>query len=341
MKKIVTFGEVMLRISPLNQEERINQTNIFKMEPGGSEANVAVALANLGLETAFISKLPRNGLSKIIISSLKKNNVEVDNLIFDERRLGIYFTETGVGQRASHVIYDRTSSSFSKVSFNDFNWDKILKEAGWFHTSGITPAISQNTTDCLLRVLKKTNSRIMVSIDLNYRNKLWSWLKKDPKKTAKIMQDVCSRADLILANESDFQNVFAFDGGWKPLLVAIEAFRMFYKLKVIGISLRNSISASHNKWSGKLFVKQGKNIKEFTSYEYDINPIVDRIGTGDSFSAGIIYGLMKYRDNYQKIVNFAAALSCLNHSVRGDFSPFTKEDVVDVMKTKGSGTIIR
>lgn len=344
MKKVVTFGEIMLRISPEKKGERLTQANLFLIEPGGSESNVSIALSNLGVSTKFASKLPNNPLSDKIIQFLRQFNIDTSAVLRKGDKLGIYWTENGIGPRNSNVIYDRSNTSFSEVAVEEFNWEEIFKDCCWFHFSGISPAISENVNTVLNDAVSKIN--IPYSVDLNYRSKLWDWLDQDPIQIRLKMTELCSKATLIAGNESDFQNVL----GIKPNTtsedklfdeIAHKCFEIFPNLKYISISNRAAISASSNIWSGFLFVKDDITFK-YKGIEYKLLPIEDRVGTGDSFVAGIIYGLNnKEKHTFQEIVDFATTLAALNHTTLGDASRFSKEEVWKVMENKGTGRIIR
>ena len=208
MKSVITFGEVMLRISPKNKGERLTQSTTFKIEPGGSESNVAIAIKNLGIPTTFITKLPDNQLSDKVIQFLQQFNVDTSQILKQGEKLGIYWTENGIGPRNSSVIYDRENTTFSKVGVRDFNWKEITKDSSWFHFSGISPSISENVYNVLLDAVSSID--IPYSIDLNYRSKLWNWVERDKSLVKDLMFNLCKDATLIAGNESDFQEIFGF-----------------------------------------------------------------------------------------------------------------------------------
>lgn len=344
MKTVTTFGEVMLRISPENKGERLTQSNTFRIEPGGSESNVSIAIKNLGIPTSFVTKLPINELSEKAIQFLQQFNVDTSKIVKQGNKLGIYWTENGIGPRNSNVIYDRENTSFSEVKVSDFNWKEIFKNSGWFHFSGISPSISKNVYEVLLDAISGID--IPYSIDLNYRSKLWKWLKKDATLIKDVMTNLCIGATLIAGNESDFQNIFGFQQTLNSENasfdeIAQKCFDMFPKLKYISISNRKAVSASSNIWNGFLFVRNDKQFK-YTGLEYKLEPIEDRVGTGDSFVSGIIFGLInKSNYSYQEIINFSTTLSALNHTTMGDASRFTLNDVLEVVKNNGTGRIQR
>lgn len=341
---ITTFGEIMLRIGPSHSSERIIQTNNFRIEPGGSESNVAIALANLGQESQFVSQLPKNELGKSVIRYLVKHGVGVHRIILGGKRIGLYWTENGTGPRKSFVIYDRENTSFSESEYEDFNWDEILKRTKWFHFSGISPAVSLSVAKLLEKVTN--NCLCPYSVDLNYRAKLWNWTESKSKEICSTMTTLCDNATLIAGNETDFNNIFGIDSPQinddkKYLEIAEKVFSKFSKAKFIAISNRKSISATLNDWSGYLFIRNG-NISSLKGMHYHLDNIQDRVGTGDSFVAGIIYGLNNFKkEEYKKTIDFATTLSALNHTTRGDASYFAKDDVFEALKTKGSGRIIR
>lgn len=342
MTKILTFGEIMLRISPFAAGERTVQADTFKIEPGGSESNVAIALSNLGEKVAFLTKLPDNELSEIIYRYLRKYDVDTSFIKTGKGRLGVYYTEHGVGPRPSLVIYDREYSSFAYAEYGDFDLNRINKEFSWFHTSGITPAVSRNACETLEKMITNLDKKIRISFDLNYRKKLWEWVDAPRAESIKnIMLALSKKAYLLTANESDFQDVFGFDAkgdsSRKYAEITGEAFEKMPALQFIAISLRESISASENIWSGMLFLRNGD---QFKGPVFKINDIVDRVGAGDSFAAGIIQGIIN-NSNPQQIINFAVGLSALKHTVRGDASQFDKNDVEHLLKTGPNGRIIR
>ncbi len=341
---IYTFGETMLRISPNLLGERIIQALGFRVEPGGSESNVAIALASLGTKTAFITSLPKNELSQIVLRELKKHSVDTSFIRLKGERIGIYWTETGVGPRSSYVIYDREQSAFSQSGYEDYGFDEILKNASWFHFSGISLAVSESVAGLLTQVAY--NCPCPYSIDLNYRGKLWKWVDKDKLRIKKVMLSVCKKATLIAGNETDFSNVFGLRSSETKTTqyysdIASQCFQLLPNARYISISCRKSQSATLNTWTGFLFVKNDQGFV-YKGHELNIDHILDRVGTGDSFVAGIIYGLNNpERFNYQQTVDFAVALAALNHTTLGDASTFSESDVMKVIQTGGSGRIIR
>lgn len=341
---ITTFGEIMLRISPSDVADRIIQATDFQIRPGGSESNVAIALANLGLDCAFVTSLPDSTLGQTVLRHLRQNGVNTDYIKLKNDRMGMYWTENGTGPRNSFVIYDRANSAFSQCTYNDFEWEKIFKNTDWFHFSGISPAVSANVANLLEKVV--ANIDCPYSVDLNFRKNLWQWLNKDKSEIRKTMLNICSKTTLLAGNESDFQNIFGFNGRSADekeayVEIAHQCFDTFPNLNFIAISNRVAYSASHNGWSGFLFARDDENFC-YQGLSYNLDNIQDRVGTGDSFSAGIIYGLGKQKEMiYQEVVDFAVTLGALNHTTKGDASSFTAEEVLSVMKSGGTGRIIR
>lgn len=343
MDKIITFGEIMLRLAT-PEYLRFSQASNFKASFGGGEANVAVSLSNFGIPTEFVSRIPNNDIGDTCMKELQKHGVGTHHVLRSGERLGIYFLETGAVNRAGKVIYDRSFSAFSQLEKGMIDWDKVFEDATWFHWTGITPALSQSAAEiCRTAVKKASEKGIFVSCDLNYRNKLWNY-----GKTAKeIMPDLVAGCDIIMGNEEDAEKslgIKAKDANVMAGDVKAEAYRSvsaqimkrFPKAKKVITTLRGSVSASHNTWSGVLY--DGKTL--FKAPEYNITHIVDRIGGGDAFMAGLIYGMITGLDD-QKALDFAAAASCLKHTIHGDFNLVTVEEVEKLMKGDHSGRVER
>lgn len=344
MQKVVTFGEIMLRLATTDYK-RFIQSDSLSSTFGGGEANVAVSLANYGIAVDFISRLPENEIAEWSISELRKYNVGTSKILRGGERLGIYFLETGAVSRPSKVIYDRDHSSFADIQKGMFNWKDILKDATWFHWTGITPAVSQGAADACLEAIKTANEMgITVSCDLNYRKNLWKY----GKSAREIMPQLVEGCDIILGNEEDAEKVFGikpegfnaeYSGGeievGKFESVCKQIMQKFPRANKVIITLRGSINANHNRWGGCLFSD-----KFYQSKQYDITHIVDRVGGGDSFMGGLIYGLLNYNDD-QKALDFAAAASCLKHTVYGDFNLVKISEVETLMKGDGSGRVVR
>ncbi len=330
----------MGRINPVGYK-RIVQTDNFEITYGGGEANVAVSLANYGKDAHYVTKMPDNLITQAAIRSLQAHNVNTDDIVFGGDRLGLYFVEKGASQRPSTVIYDRKHSSISEATTEDFNWNRILDGAEWFHFTGITPALGKNVAEICLDACQTAKSKgIKVSCDLNYRSKLWT-----TKEACETMSKLMPYVDVLIANEEDSEKVFGIsapnsDGsagalsneGYKYVAKALNE---KFGIPVVAITLRKSISASDNLWSGMLY----KDGNYYFSKEYAIH-IVDRVGGGDSFGGGLIYAISeKYSD--QDIIEFAVAASCLKHSIEGDFNEVSVSEVLKLMKGDGSGRVQR
>ena len=346
MKKIITFGEIMLRLATPGYL-RFAQANNLEATFGGGEANVAVSLANYGMDAQFVTRLPNNDIAKACVCDLHKHGVKTDHIIYGGERLGIYFLETGAVARASKVIYDRAHSAISEIEPGMIDWEKVFDGADWFHWTGITPAISQGAADVCREAIKAANRMgVVVSCDLNYRKNLWKY----GKTASEVMPELVEGCDIILGNEEDAEKVF----GIKPENLDVTAtagevnaaefesvcsqlMQRFPRAKKVIITLRGSINANHNTWGGVLY--DGSTL--YQSPRYDITHIVDRVGGGDSFMGGLIYGLLTYPDNDQQALNFAVAASCLKHTIYGDYNMVTVAEVENLMKGDGSGRVSR
>ncbi|MEE3407086.1 MAG: sugar kinase [Candidatus Cryptobacteroides sp.] len=346
MARIITFGEIMLRLATPGYL-RFSQTDTFNATFGGVEANVAVSLANYGMDAQFVSRFPDNDIAKACIADLRKHGVGTGLSIFGGDRLGIYYLETGAVARPSKVVYDRAHSSISEIQPGMIDWDKVFEGADWFHWTGITPALSQGAADVCLEAVKAANRLgVTVSCDLNYRKNLWKY----GKKASEIMPALVEGCDIILGNEEDADKVFgirpegfdvtATEGKVNAAefeSVCTQLMKKFPRARKVIITLRGSINANHNTWGGVLY--DGKTL--FQSKRYDITHIVDRVGSGDSFMGGLIYGLLTYKDDDQKALEFAVAASCLKHTIYGDFNLVTVAEVENLMKGDGSGRVSR
>ena len=346
MSKVVTFGEIMLRLATPGFQ-RFIQSASLNATFGGGEANVAVSLANYGIDTEFVTRLPNNDLADWCVSELRKYNVGTKEIIRGGERVGIYFLETGAVSRSSKVVYDRANSSIADIKPGMINWREVLKDADWFHWTGITPALSQGAADACLEAIKVANELgVTVSTDLNYRKNLWKY----GKKASEVMPELVAGCDIILGNEEDAEKVFGikpegFDaehsGGEVDAAefqsVCVQLMNKFPGAKKVIITLRGSINANHNTWGGVLY----SNDTLHQSKRYDITHIVDRVGGGDSFMGGLIYGLLTYTDDDQKALDFAVAASCLKHTIYGDFNLVTVSEVENLMKGDGSGRVMR
>jgi 2-dehydro-3-deoxygluconokinase len=346
MKRVVTFGEIMLRLATPDYL-RFGQSSSLLATFGGGEANVAVSLANYGMAVDFVTRLPENDIAEWCIAELRRHNVATRHIIRGGKRVGIYFLETGAMARSSKVVYDRAGASIAEIQPGMIDWHDIFKDAQWFHWTGITPALSQSAADACLEAIRVANSMgITVSCDLNYRKNLWLYGKKAPE----IMPALVEGCDIILGNEEDAEKVFdikpeQFDAAQTGGNVEAQQFESvcrqlmakFPRAKKVIITLRGSINANHNTWGGCLY-----NGSEFhQSKRYDITHIVDRVGSGDSFMGGLIYGLLTYAGNDQAALEFAVAASALKHTVYGDFNLVSVAEVEQLLKGDGSGRVIR
>jgi 2-dehydro-3-deoxygluconokinase len=345
MKKVVTFGEIMLRLATPGYQRFIQSTNL-NATFGGGEANVAVSLANYGVPTDYITCLPKNDIAEWCISELRKYNVGTGNIVRNGDRIGIYFLETGAVARASKVVYDRAGSSIAEIKPGMVNWKDVFKDAQWFHWTGITPALSQGAADACLEAIGIAGEMgVTVSCDLNYRKNLWKY----GKTASEVMPSLVEGCDVILGNEEDCEKVFGikpegFDvtatGGEVNAAefesVCTQMMKKFPRCKKMIVTLRGAINANYNTWRGVLFSD-----KLYRSRRYDITHIVDRVGGGDSFMGGLIYGLITYPADDQKALDFAVAASCLKHTIYGDFNLVTVSEVENLMKGDGSGRVSR
>lgn len=341
MGKFITFGEIMLRLSP-SEYQRFLQAKNFEIFYGGAESNVSVSLANFGKQSYFVTKLPKNEIGDSAVQELKKHSVNTKYIVRGGERIGIYFCEKGVSQRPSKVIYDRTNSSISSAKKHDFNWKEIFEGAEWFHFTGITPALSDACAEIILEAVKTAkDKKVTVSVDVNYRKKLWS-----REKAEKVMSEIVKHCDIIIANEEDAEMVFGIKADKTDIIkgkisnegykkVAKKLIKRFSNLKYVAITLRESLSASDNNWSGMLYDRNFF----YISRKYNIH-IVDRIGAGDAFAGGLIYGLTSGFDN-QTALEFAVASSCLKHTIEGDFNLVSKEEVESLLKGNISGRVQR
>ena len=344
MKKVVTFGEIMLRLASPGYL-RFSQSSQLEATFGGGEANVAVSLANYGIPASFVSRLPKNDIGEWAIQNLRKYNVQTQDILRGGERVGIYFLETGAVARASKVVYDRAGSAIADIQPGMLDWEAIFKEANWFHWTGITPALSEGAAATCLEGIKMANKLgVTVSTDLNFRKNLWKY----GKTAAEVMPELVAGCDVILGNEEDAEKVFHIQPEGVDVTaghveaaayesVCRQLVKRFPRAKKVIITLRGSINANHNTWAGTLF--NGEQI--FFSPQYDITHIVDRVGGGDSFMGGLICGLLTYPDDDQQALNFAVAASCLKHTIYGDFNLVTVDEVKNLMKGDGSGRVSR
>lgn len=343
--KVVTFGEIMVRLGAPDYLKLI-QANRFDVSYAGAEANVAVSLANYGLETDYITCLPDNPIAERCIMDLRGHKVGVNHIQRTGKRMGVLYLETGSNARPSKVYYDREDSSIATVEPGSINWKEILKNATWFHWTGITPALSANAASECLKSIKTANELgVTVSCDINYRGNLWKY----GKTASEVMPEMVAGSDIILGNEEDCEKVF----GIKPkdfdasktngnvdqssfLSVCQQMMERFPRCKKMVVTLRGAINANHNTWGGVLY--NGKELIE--SRRYDITDIVDRVGGGDSFMGGLIFGLLHYQDD-RNALEFATAASCLKHTLKGDYNWVTVQEVESLMGGDTSGRVKR
>ncbi|MBQ5998866.1 MAG: sugar kinase [Treponema sp.] len=341
MGKVVLFGELMLRLKP-EGKNRFFQNPCFEAVFGGSEANVAVSLSKLGKPVRYITSLPDNAIGEAAESSLRYYGVEVSALKKDGR-LGIYFLETGACQRPSKVIYDREGSCFYLSEPDEYDWKNAFSDAEWFHVSGVSPAVSAPACRSVMRAMEEAKkSGAVISLDLNYRKKLWKYGKSAPE----VMTQLAGKADVLIANEEDIQNCLGIPLGnfstpaesYKNLCESVK--KAFPNVRIVAVTLRRSYSADRNGWGAVLHGQTGF----YESALYDIENIVERVGAGDSFAAGLIFALTTDENKEKKeshALEFAAAASCLKHSINGDFNLATKSEVELLMKGNGTGRIQR
>jgi 2-dehydro-3-deoxygluconokinase len=340
MKKVVTMGEIMLRLST-PKFERFVQADSFDVNYGGGEANVAVSLANYGFDAYFVSKLPDNPIGQSAVNSLKRYGVKTDYITRGGDRVGIYYLETGDSMRPSKVVYDRAHSAIAEAKIEDFDFDEIFKDAEWFHFSGITPAISKESaiiTEEALKAAKRHN--VTVSVDLNYRKKLWT-----EEEAKKVMTNLMQYVDVCIGNEEDAEKVLGFKPGNSDVTsgnLELEGYKDIFKqmkdqfgFKYVVSTLRESYSASDNGWSALIY--DGNEF--YRSKKYDIR-IVDRVGGGDSFAGGLIYGLLA-KDNFKDALEFAVGASALKHTIHGDFNLVTVDEVETLINGDASGRVQR
>ncbi len=338
-KKVITFGEIMLRLTPPDYK-RFIQTDSFNVIYGGGEANTAVSLANYGLDAHFVSKLPENPIGQAALNELRRYGVKTDYIARGGDRLGIYYCENGASQRPSNVIYDRAYSAIAEAESEDFDWKEIFADADWFHFTGITPALSKRMSEVTLEAVQAAKKAgIKVSCDLNYRAKLWS-----KERAGEVMSGLMEYVDIVIANEEDAEMVFGIKSGSDITSgeINVEGYRDVagqlidrFDLELVGSHLRISHSASDNGWLVVLY-----NGEEFVqSKKYDIH-IVDRVGGGDSFAGGLIYSLLSEK-SLQQAVEFGAAASCLKQSIPGDFNHVSVKEVETLAGGNASGRVKR
>jgi len=343
-QKVVTFGEVMLRLSPPGAM-RFQQATSFDAVYGGGEANVAVSLANFGLATDFVSRVPDNPIGLSCKRLLRQYGVGVQHVLIGGRRMGIYFLEKGASSRPSQVIYDRVGSAFSCIRPSMVDWDSVFEGCTWFHWTGVTPAVSKGAAETCLCGIREASARgVTISCDLNFRRKLWNW----GRRAAEVMPEMVELCDVLIGNEEDSAETLGIHAEGTNVASGVleaESYRdvcaqvssRFPGLRTIAVTLRGSLSASHNTWSAVLW----SDGKLRTARDYNIEQIVDRVGGGDSFAAGLIYGAIAYPKSEQQMLDFATAASCLKHTIAGDFNLVTVAEVENLLAGDGSGRISR
>jgi 2-dehydro-3-deoxygluconokinase len=330
-KRVITFGEIMLRLSTPSFA-RFTQASQFNALYAGSEANVASSLAILGIPAAHVTRFPQHDLGQAATQSLKRYGVDTQYIVYGDERIGVYFLENGAIHRASRIIYDRFDSAFAHIMPGMIDWDTIMKQASWFHWTGITPAISQGAADvCYEAIQSARKNNVTISGDINYRRNLWQY----GKSARDVMPALIESTDIIVAGIADMENCVgisgdSFEGACKAFMKANPG------TKKIASTVRDSISSSHNKLKGILW--NGKNLS--TSKEYDLTHIVDRVGAGDAFMAGLIYSIIN-KKNDQQIIEFATAAGALKHTIEGDVNLSTAEEVENLVKGENVGKLLR
>lgn len=340
MSKVVVFGEIMLRLST-ERHLRFSQAKFFAATYGGGEFNVAVSLSNYGVKSEFVSRIPDNEIGACTLKEMRKLNVASTNIALGGDRLGIYYLETGAGTRGSNVIYDRANSAFATATPQDFNWEEIFKDATWFHWSGITPAVSETAAQICLEAVKAAHKMgLTISCDLNYRSKLWQY----GKQPHEVMPQLLKYSHIILG---DIDTAYFMLGRGKtnpnyqdeaslPKLYDV-LFKACPNLKTIATTLRYSVSASHQRIGGVLY--NGKTI--YHAVVKEVTPVVDRVGSGDAFMGGLIYGIINYKNNNQKALDFAVAACCLKHTISGDYNLVSVKEIEKMMNGEASGKVSR
>ncbi len=362
MKPVVTFGEIMGRLAA-PAHLRLRQTRDFEMTYAGSEASVAVSICNFGGTARYVTALPKHALAEATVDSVRALGVDTQHIVrTDQGRLGLYFLETGANQRPSNVIYDRTDSAVSMTTADQYDWDSILDGAGWLHLSGITPALSEVAAEATRVAAQRAKANgASVSIDLNFRKKLWKWDdSKSPRELSQeTMRTILPHIDVVIANEEDCHDVLGIRAGSTDVHsgkldtsrypdVARQVVEQFPNISLVAITLRESLSATHNNWGAMLYDAKAQQahfapLDEDGQYQpYEIKSIVDRVGGGDSFAGGLIFSLMTPElDDSETALKFAVAASCLKHSIKGDFNYSTRAEAEALMGGSASGRVVR
>ncbi|MCF8715575.1 sugar kinase [Joostella atrarenae] len=340
VKKVVTFGEIMLRLST-ERHLRFSQANSFLATYGGSEFNVAVSLSNFNIATEFVTSIPANELGARALEEVRKKNVGTSYIDRKGKRLGVYYLETGASSRGSSVLYDRDDSSFGNISVGEINWDAVFKDANWFHWSGVSPGVSANAAEVCLEAVKAANKRGMkVSCDLNYRSKLWKY-GKEPKE---IMPELLRNSDIVLGDIDTaclMTGLEKLNPDYSDINSLPEVYMHFLEhypnIKVMATTLRYSVNASHQKIGGVLYDRN----KAYVATLREVIPVVDRVGSGDAFMGGLIYGLLDKPNNFQYAIDFAAAACCLKHSISGDYNLVSVAEVEKLMSGNEAALVAR
>jgi 2-dehydro-3-deoxygluconokinase len=344
VSEVVTFGEIMMRLSAPGHE-RLQQARRFEVSFAGAEANVAASLATLGLPAKFVTRLPSNDLGTAALKFLRGQGVDVGDILRGGDRLGLFFVEAGAAQRGSTVLYDREQSSFAAIIPPMFDWPSVLSGSGWLHWTGITPAVAAGPAQVVADAVDAARELgLTVSCDLNYRAKLWKW----GRTPGEIMPALVSNCDVLIGNEEDAELVLGIRAAdidvqqgrveaQKYVGVIEQVVQRFPNLRTVAFTLRGSLSASHNTWSALLW----HNGTTYFGAIYDIIPIIDRVGGGDAFAAGLIYGLSSARNDPQWALDFALAASCLAHTIPGDLNLVTPDEVERLLQGKAGGRVAR
>jgi 2-dehydro-3-deoxygluconokinase len=344
VSEVVTFGEIMMRLSAPGHE-RLEQARSFEASFAGAEANVAASLANLGVRAKFVTRLPANALGTAALKFLRAQGVSVEDILVGGDRLGLFFLEAGAAQRGSTVVYDRGHSSFAAVTRGMIDWTSVLTGSKWLHWTGITPAVAEGSAEAVAEAAEVARGLgLTVSCDLNYRAKLWKW----GRAASEIMPALVGKCDVLIGNEEDAELALGITApeidvesgkveAGKYVSVIEEVVRKFPSLRTVAFTLRGSLSASHNTWSALLW----HNGVTYFGPTYDIIPVVDRVGAGDAFAAGLIYGLISGKENPQWALNFAVAASCLAHTIPGDLNLVTPDEVERLVAGEAGGRVAR
>ena len=340
MNKVVAFGEIMLRLST-ERHLRFSQAKAFSATYGGGEFNVAVSLANYGIDAEFVTRLPENEIGQCALKEMRKMNVDSKNVILGGDRLGVYFLETGAGNRGSNVVYDRANSAIATIEKGSFDWEKIFEGKTWFHWSGITAAISENAAaECLIAIQTAHRLGLKISCDLNYRSKLWKY----GKQPSAVMPEMLKYCNVILGDIDTAYFMLGLEKVGPDYTDEVslhnyysELFRHCPNLNIAATTLRYSVTASHQRIGGILY--DGKSI--YKAAVKEVTPVVDRVGTGDAFMGGLVYSLIATPENLQRNIDFAVAACCLKHTIVGDYNLATLQEIENIVNGDSSGKVSR